>query len=137
MCVRVLVLMVFVLTASCSIEKVAVNPTATIIVPSGWPAAWPFIYSGHIIADGVPVPEGYTLVGRIDDFESHPIVVKESKYWALTIGSVHKRHFDRPITFHLISPGGKEVEAEQSERFVQHHRPTEFRNFSLVFSKLP
>ena len=137
MYVRVLVFMVFALTVSCSLEKVAIDPTATIVIPNGWPAAWPFIYSGKILADGVPVPEGYTVVGRIDDFESDPIVIKESKYWALTVGSVHSRHFDRPITFHLISPDGKEVAAEQSEQFVQYPRPTEFRNFLLVFSKLP
>lgn len=126
------------LAAACSSDAVeAPEPTATVFIPEGLPAAWPFIYSGDILVGGAAVPDGYRLVGRIDDWESDSVEIEEGVYWALTVGSIHEQYFDRPITFHLIGPDGNEVVAEETDLFIQRARPSEFRNYRLVFPKLP
>ena len=106
-------------------------------VPPGLPPAWPFIFSGDITAGGAPVPAGYTLVGRIDDYETRPVETLEGRYLALTVGPIQEKWFDRPITFYLIGPDGSEVKAEQTETFVVRPTPTGFMPYALVFPKLP
>ncbi len=131
------VLCLLALAAACSSDAVETpEPTATAFIPEGLPA-WPFIYSGDAFVGDAPVPDGYRLIGRIDDFESDPVEVEDGLYWAMTVGSIDERHFDRPITFHLIGPDGTEVAAEETDLFVRRARPTEFRNYRLVFPKLP
>ena len=112
-------------------------PTATVFVPPGLPPAWPFIFSGDITAGGAPVPAGYTLVSRIDDYESKPVVTLEGRYLALLAAPLQEKWFDRPITFHLIGPDGSEVKAEQTETFVVRPHPTSFMPYALVFPQLP
>ena len=112
-------------------------PTATVFIPPGLPPAWPFIFSGDITAGGAPVPAGYTLVGRIDDYESGPVETLEGRYLALTVGPLQEKWFDRPVTFYLIGPDGSEVKAEQTETFVVRPHPTSFMPYALVFPQLP
>lgn len=105
----------------------------------GMPPAWPFVFSGAAEAGGQPVPPGYQVVGRIDDYESDPVDIKESggRFLALTVGPLKERWFGRPITFHLIGPDGSEVQAEQSLEFIQRQRPTVFSSYQVKFPSLP
>ncbi len=101
------------------------------------PPAWPFVFGGPAFAGGEPVPTGYTLVGRIDDYDSAAVETLEGRYLALTVGPLQEKWFGRPITFHLIGPTGSEVRAEQTEIFAKRPQPTATNTFRLDFPRLP
>ncbi len=115
-----------------AVATVSVKPTLPALPP-----AWPYIFNGDITVGGAPVPAGYTLVGRIDEYETQPIITLPGRYLALTVGPLDTVFFERPITFHLVSPAGGEVRADETDYFVGRDQPTLLDGFNLSFPSLP
>ncbi len=115
-----------------------VTPTAA-SVPTlpAIPPAWPYVFNGDITVGGAPVPAGYTVVGRIDDYQTQPVTTLPGRYLALTVGPLDTKFFERPITFHLLSPAGGEVRADETDYFVGRGQPTVLNGFKLSFPNLP
>ena len=104
---------------------------------SGGPPTWPQVYSGNATASGQPVPAGFTVIARVGNYESQPIITLEGRYLALTVAPFDEDLWGRPITFHLVAPGGAEVQAEETETFNQSNQPTVDNTFPLQFPRLP
>ncbi len=133
------------LVIACSLDD---DAPATIAAPdpgtataepdfSGGPPTWPQLYSGNATAAGQPVPAGFTVIARVGNYESQPIITLDGRYLALTVAPFNEDLWGRPITFHLVAPGGAEVQAEEIETFRQRNQPTVDNTFPLQFPRLP
>jgi len=122
------------LIACSSDDKPAETATAT---PPALPPSWPQVYSGPAIAGDVPVPEGFTILARIDDYESPSVETLPGRYLALTVAPFEKKWWDKDISFHLIGTGGTEVEATETARYEQRFQPSSDLGFALTFPRLP
>ncbi len=114
------------------------DPTTTITpTPPALPPTWPQVYSGPAIADGVPVPEGFTILARIDDYESPSVQTLPGRYLALTVAPFEEKWWDKEIRFYILGSDGTEVEAAESDRYEQRFQPTSDLQFVLTFPRLP
>ena len=133
------------LVTACSSDNKA---TPTVLAPdagtataepdfSGGPPTWPQLYSGNATAAGQPVPAGFTIIARVGNYESQPIITLDGRYLALTVAPFDEDLWGDPITFHLVAPGGAEVQAREVETFRQRNQPTVDNTFPLQFPRLP
>ena len=115
------------------------GPDAATEIPefTGGPPTWPQIYSGDAAAAGQPVPAGFTVIARVGNYESQPIMTLDGRYLALTVAPFDEELWGGAITFHLISPGGAQVQAEETETFQQRNQPSVDNTFPLKFPRLP
>ena len=88
-------------------------------------------YSGTATAGGAPVPDGYVITARIDDYVSQPGPVMNGSY-AVQVAPPETRHVGRGITF-LIG----DEPASETDAYHPLGHPTLKRNFSLTFGRLP
>ena len=95
------------------------------------PPPAPVIYSGTATAGGVPVPDGFTIVGRVGTYESEPIVVKDGAYLVLSVGPPDTTFSGLMVTFHLDG-----VQADQEVTFLSAALPAVF-TVDLTFPNLP
>ena len=96
----------------------------------GLPPA-PVTYSGTAMAGGAPVPDGYVITARIDDYLSQTVPVKDG-FYAVQVAPPETRHVGRGITF-LIG----EEPANETDAYRPLGHPTFRRNFNLTFGRLP
>lgn len=106
------------------------------------PPAWPFVFNGYASVNGTPVPTGYQVVGAISDYRSDPAKVQGAgEFLGLTVpgtaDAIKDNWSDKPISFFLVSPSGKQVESSQSVTFVKRSKPTVYNDYKLSFPKLP
>jgi len=121
------------LLVACSSDD---EPAAT-STPPALPPSWPQVYSGPAIADGIPVPEGFTVLARIDDYESPSVETLPGRYLALTIAPFEEKWWDKDISFYLVGADGTEVEAAEYAHYEQRFTPTSDLQFVLTFPRLP
>jgi hypothetical protein len=110
--------------------------TAT-VTPPALPPSWPQVYSGPAIAGDIPVPEGFTILARVDDYESTSVETLPGRYLALTVAPFEKKWWDKEITFYLVGADGTEVQAAESATYKQRFQPTSDLAFALTFPRLP
>ena len=67
---------------------------------SGLPP-YPNVYTGNILINGVPAPDGSVVVGKVGDYTSQPVTVKNGRYVGLAVGAPDSSYFGKAITFHL------------------------------------
>ena len=126
------------LTASASLTAflALVLTLAAAIFPSdtlaqGGPPPGGIIYYGEATVDGEPVPDGHTIVGRVGDYESKPVIVSEGKYAAISVAA-EASLAGQTITFFLGN-----VQADQTDTYQPHGIPVIKTDFDLTFSALP
>ncbi len=131
------------LLIACSSDSEATTatsePGAATVTPdfTGGPPTWPQIYSGNATAAGQPIPAGFTVIARVGQYQSQPIMTLDGRYLALTVAPFDKELWGGAITFHLIAPDGAEVQAEETETFQQRNQPSVDNTFPLKFPRLP
>ena len=123
------------LLVACSSDDDPVD-TAT-STPPALPPSWPQVYSGPAIASGVPVPEGFTILARIDDYESPTVVTLPGRYLALQVVPFEQKWWGKKIRFYIVGSDGTEVEAAESAQYQQRFQPTSDLQFALTFPRLP
>ncbi|MBI4219701.1 MAG: hypothetical protein HY682_06110 [Chloroflexi bacterium] len=96
------------------------------------PPAWPYVFSGTATVGGEPVPAGYLITGKIDEYRSAPVQTEEGRYRGLPVGPLDPKFFDRNITFELTRPDGKAITAQQTLVFRALPRPSLYE-LDLVF----
>ena len=94
----------------------------------------PTLYNGSATVDGSPVPDGLSIVARIDDYEADPVTVQGGRYQFLIVAPLDSSFVGRTVTFHLDG-----VQARESDRFVAGQSgPGGTRLFfALTFARLP
>jgi hypothetical protein len=115
------------------------EPDARAATPifTGGPPTWPQIYSGNATVAGQPVPAGFTVIARVGSYESQPIITLDGRYLALTVAPFDEELWGGAITFHLLAPGGAEVQADETETFQPRNVPSVDNAFPLKFPRLP
>jgi len=93
----------------------------------------PIIYIGDVTVGGVPAPDGSTVVGKIGDYTSNPITVKNGRVAGLTVGPPDTGYFGMTITFEL----NEVVVAEETDVFKTYGLPVTRRDFNLTFPVIP
>ncbi len=90
-------------------------------------------YYGDATVDGEPVPDGYTIVGRVGDYESKPVIVSEGKYAALSVAA-DASLAEQTITFFL-----GDIQANETDIYDPRPGAIPFieTGFDLTFSALP
>jgi hypothetical protein len=83
------------------------------------------------------VPEGFTILARIDDYESPSVETLPGRYLALTVAPFEEKWWDQDIAFYLVGADGTEIEAAESARYEQRFTPTSDLQFALTFPRLP
>ncbi len=120
---------------------------ATAVFPSdtlaqGGPPPGGITYFGTSTVDGIPVPDGYTIVGRVGDYESKPVTVVTTKdkdtgvetkgvYASLSVAA-DASFAGQTITFFL-----GDIQADQTDTYQPGGFPVIRRNFNLTFASLP
>ena len=97
----------------------------------GAPPPGPVVYFGSVTVAGAPAVDGLKIVGRIDDYESRPVLTKGGAYDLLTVGGTTYLHLYRYVTFHLLDYN---VQATETVFFLGG--PTE-QALNLTFPALP
>lgn len=88
----------------------------------------PMIFSGTATtADGTPVPDGYTIVARVEGYESGPVVVRNGSYDVLSVGP-DSTAVNKTIQFFL-----GDVPAAETDVFMA----AEVKTLNLTFPNLP
>jgi hypothetical protein len=123
------------LLVACSSDDDPADTAAT--TPPALPPSWPQVYSGPAIAGGIPVPEGFTILARIDDYETPSVETLPGRYLALQVVPFENKWWDKEINFYLVGPDGTEVEAAETARYEQRFQPTSDLVFALTFPRLP
>ena len=107
----------------------AIFPSATLaqggIPPGG------IIYYGDANANGEPVPDGHTIIARVGDYESKPVIVSGGKYVDLSVAA-EASLTGQTITFFL-----GDVQADQTDTYQPYPIPEIKQDFDLTFSALP
>ena len=89
----------------------------------------PALYSGNATAGGVPVPDGFLITARIQDYVSEPVPVQNGRYELLQVSPQGVAFTGKTITFHLDG-----AQADETDTFI----PAKFRfSFDLTFPSLP
>ncbi len=123
------------LFVACSSDADPVDSATS--TPPALPPTWPQVYSGPAIADGIPVPEGFTILARIDDYESPSVQTLPGRYLALTVAPFEEKWWDEDIAFYLIGRDGTEIKAAETAHYKQRFTPTTDLQFVLTFARLP
>ena len=93
----------------------------------------PYIYIGSATVAGEPVPDGFTITARIDDYESDAVEVRDGRYTALTVGPPDRATYNNMrVTFHLEG-----IQASETDTYRAAGQPIVRRGFDLTFSALP
>ena len=96
------------------------------------PPPFPFIFKGTATTvDGAPVPDGFQIFAKIDDYRSEPVDVVDGQYRDLTVGPRTHDYFNMTITFVLW-----DVEALETDEYRRVGFP-EFKTLNLTFPNLP
>ena len=111
----------------------------TVAAAGGIPP-WPVIYSGTVTLGGAPAPDGLWVVGRMDDYTSVPLEVKDGRMSGLAVGAPDQSYFGKTITFELRNqpnePEGATM-ADQTDIFAKYALPTLKKDFDLTFPLFP
>lgn len=97
----------------------------------GGPPPGGIIYYGNASVNGEPAPDGHTIIARVGDYESKPVMVSEGKYASLSVAA-DASLAGQTITFFL-----GDVPADQTDTYQPHGIPTIKTGFNLTFSSLP
>lgn len=103
----------------------------SLVTAQGAPPPGPVVYFGSVTVAGAPAVDGLKIVGRIDDYESRPVLTKGGAYDLLTVGGTTYLHLYRYVTFHLLDYN---VQATETVFFLGG--PTE-QALNLTFPALP
>ncbi len=103
----------------------------SLVTAQGAPPPGPVVYFGSVTVAGAPAVDGLRIVGRIDDYESRPVLTKGGAYDLLTVGGTTYLHLYRYVTFHLLDYN---VQATETVFFLGG--PTE-QALNLTFPALP
>ena len=90
-------------------------------------------YYGNATIDGEPVPDGYTIVGRVGDYESKPVIVEQGRYVALSV-EAEASLAGQTVTFFLGDIQANETDIYDARPGAVPHIET---GFNLTFSGLP
>ena len=96
----------------------------------GGPPPAGIIYYGKATVGGEPAPDGHTIVGRVGDYESNPVIVSGGKYAALSVAA-DASLAGQTITFFL-----GDVQADETDTYQPHGIPVIKTGFDLTFSAL-
>ena len=90
-------------------------------------------YYGDATVDGEPVPDGHTIVGRVGDYESKPVIVSDGKYAGLSVAA-DASLAGQTITFFL-----GDMQANETDIYDPRTGAVPFieTGFDLTFSALP
>jgi len=93
----------------------------------------PIIYIGDVTVGGEPAPDGSIIVGKVEDYTSNPMEVKNGRVAGLTVGPPNVGYFGKTITFELNGL----VQAEETDVFLTYGLPVTKRDFTFTFPNIP
>lgn len=104
---------------------------------------WPIIYIGDATLNGSEITEeGLLVVGKMRDYVSIPLKLKDSRVAGLAVGGPDYSYFGEVITFELWRPTSVEGQYEvsvaaETDIFQNMIEPTVERGLSFTFSAFP
>ena len=108
---------------------VSLFPAATFA--QGGPPLGGIIYFGSASVNGEPVPDGYTIIARVGEYESKPVTVTQGRYESLSVAA-EASFAGQTISFFL-----GDIPADQTDTYRPGGIPVVKPNFDLTFSALP
>ena len=107
-------------------------PSVPVPTPTPTPVViGPAVYSGRIVIAGGAVPEGATLVARMDGYESPPAAIQGQEYVNLVADPGNESFIDMPSIFFLNG-----IQSSPPSPPVSF-TPGEFRTVDLIFTGFP
>jgi DNA-directed RNA polymerase specialized sigma24 family protein len=73
---------------------------------------FPNIYSGSVMIDGMPAPDGSSVFARVDNYQTRDVKVVDGRYNMLIIGPPSPSAFGHKVTFHLRVGDGDTTASE-------------------------
>ena len=111
-------------------------PRTTIEATGGSVPPWPKIYTGNVTVAGQPASDGWEIVGKIGQYVSIPVTIRDGRMVGLAVGPPDNTFFGSTVTFELRH-GEMSVTAEQTDLFTNLVAPTLVKDFHLEFPAFP
>ena len=92
----------------------------------------PYIYYGAAFANGVPVPDGFSIYAEMGSYRSEPVTVSNGRFESLVVAPTTGVFNNETVRFFLEG-----VPAIETDIFRRAGAPVIKPDFNLNFAKLP
>ncbi len=104
------------------------------------PPPLPAVINGVVsLSGGGPIPDGTVLVGRINEYETPPVVIRGGEFENLVIAPQDGNLVGRSVSFHLVlkDSNGDIIDSVTAPENITYQPALITRDFSITFSRIP